>query len=1030
VRPSRHHRLNAYWKCILVGDAAPLGVINDWWWRLDDQQRGSLHAHIMVFGPLGESLLKLLWSSTSQADGRRKVMAWYDARITGMMEDCLPGFSEDGVPRSQQAAPAAAVSAAAAPPAAAPASAAPAAAAADAQGAEARQPAAFSNAQPHLVSAAAWAAAVAGTAPPPPPFTFSAHPTDPPDPTISEADHPCRRRAPSGPLWRAAARADFRALQRACVFHKCTFTCFKNNKSRTGRGCAPVHPCGNLVYCPQQRRRRQCPVMLRRALSSPPAAEAPANAAARPCRFHFPRKPALENTELKEEVTHGRERLKIHGRHNHTRLNPVSPQCMRTWRGNMDAQLITEPRGAALYVSKIAFYATRASKPDKDLLRTKLTAALNKHKDSPAATKLRAVAMAAAATTQTTAQHAAFGLIGGSFVECSREFVHVNLFPVMYRATSVSAAAMGAASAATGEAPIGRYSQAALLRHYHERPAGWENMFLHYFLSWFTATNAGKVQDMEGLRVKLKSGIYVRKFERQRVVHSFPYITADPTDSRSAWAALLLFRPHRTVDELLVVNGQRHPDAPSALAAALTAGLLDPTGAELLQRKATTAEAAAAEEAADAEREAGAAGDADLQELYSAFEDAAGGDLAGGDAAAADPAALSEERGSATRGSAGIVFFEPPAMKKLASFLPEQRAAFKQQQQLYLASFDAQGDAAAVAAAGPFARSAHERKLEELVGTLNAEQKEAYDEVTSHVGSKVPGAGSAAFPAAAATTATTGTGEEPPIMLRAFISGEGGTGKTHLIDACSLWCMLEHGSKSVAKMAWQNTAAHIINGVTISAFWGLGCRKTFAWTKNDSERRWETSEVKKRLLGVKLIIIDEVGVVAAEALGLLIMVYRKAFPEYGGENAPPFAGVHVMLCGDFYQLPPIAGKLLYEDVEGTATQTARIGRQFFRDDINVFVELTQNYRHRNDPRYSAIVSNARIGIAPSPEDLAWLNTRVFSIDRVLDPKSGLGLDAQSALWTAPGWSDVDSLNDRARSALQARCALTAATRCG
>ena len=73
---------------------------------------------------------------------------------------------------------------------------------------------------------------------------------------------------------------------------------------------------------------------------------------------------------------------------------------------------------------------------------------------------------------------------------------------------------------------------------------------------------------------------------------------------------------------------------------------------------------------------------------------------------------------------------------------------------------------------------------------------------------------------------------------------------------------------------------------------------------NDRQR----AVLRNKLSEVKIIIIDEISMVSSM---LLYQVNQRLNEIFGYSDQLPFAGMSVIVCGDFYQLPPVRGLPLY-----------------------------------------------------------------------------------------------------------------------
>lgn len=130
-----------------------------------------------------------------------------------------------------------------------------------------------------------------------------------------------------------------------------------------------------------------------------------------------------------------------------------------------------------------------------------------------------------------------------------------------------------------------------------------------------------------------------------------------------------------------------------------------------------------------------------------------------------------------------------------------------------------------------------------------------------------------------------------------YITGPAGSGKTHLLNAYIKY--LKDHEVDIGITASTGIAATHMGGVTIHSWTGLGIRDVV--TEYDLESLQEKQYLWKRMEKVKVLIIDEISMLHHFRLDMVDKVL-KAFKR----NDAPFGGIQVVLCGDFFQLPPIS----------------------------------------------------------------------------------------------------------------------------
>lgn len=130
-----------------------------------------------------------------------------------------------------------------------------------------------------------------------------------------------------------------------------------------------------------------------------------------------------------------------------------------------------------------------------------------------------------------------------------------------------------------------------------------------------------------------------------------------------------------------------------------------------------------------------------------------------------------------------------------------------------------------------------------------------------------------------------------------FLTGEPGSGKTHLVNAYIKY--LRGRGIRVAVTASTGIAATHLNGSTIHSWSGIGIRKTL--TKHDLKQLVDKERLASKIRSTHVLIIDEISMLDAARLDLVDMVFMAVRGK-----AQPFGGLQVVVVGDFYQLPPVA----------------------------------------------------------------------------------------------------------------------------
>ncbi len=136
------------------------------------------------------------------------------------------------------------------------------------------------------------------------------------------------------------------------------------------------------------------------------------------------------------------------------------------------------------------------------------------------------------------------------------------------------------------------------------------------------------------------------------------------------------------------------------------------------------------------------------------------------------------------------------------------------------------------------------------------------------------------------------------IMLKGYnvmLTGPAGAGKSYLLEEFVAACKKKR--RKVAITATTGLAASNIGGQTIHSWSGIGIDN-----KLSEDYIYTMSEARKQLIRkTKVLIIDEVSMMHDYNLDMVNQAMKII-----RENEQPFGGLQVILCGDFFQLPPVS----------------------------------------------------------------------------------------------------------------------------
>ncbi len=129
-----------------------------------------------------------------------------------------------------------------------------------------------------------------------------------------------------------------------------------------------------------------------------------------------------------------------------------------------------------------------------------------------------------------------------------------------------------------------------------------------------------------------------------------------------------------------------------------------------------------------------------------------------------------------------------------------------------------------------------------------------------------------------------------------YLTGSAGSGKTYLLNKYINY--LQEKDVAVAITASTGIAASHMNGVTIHSWSGMGIKHTLS--DYDLEAMEERRYLWDRFHKTKVLVIDEISMLHHYRLDLVEKIAR-----FFKRNDLPFGGMQVILCGDFFQLPPV-----------------------------------------------------------------------------------------------------------------------------
>jgi ATP-dependent DNA helicase PIF1 len=219
-----------------------------------------------------------------------------------------------------------------------------------------------------------------------------------------------------------------------------------------------------------------------------------------------------------------------------------------------------------------------------------------------------------------------------------------------------------------------------------------------------------------------------------------------------------------------------------------------------------------------------------------------------------------------------------------------------------------------------------------------------------------------------------------------LLTGAAGTGKTFILN--KFIQRAKRAGKSVAVTATTGLAATHLNGTTIHAWSGIGVLDYF-----DKYTASKMGKQRKELIKkADILVIDEISMLHDFRLDMVDEALR-----YSRDSAEPFGGLQVILCGDFFQLPPVNRS---DSRQGSFIT----GSNAWQQGSFAVCYLKQQYRQTSDQAYRDILNGIRAGVltrrqldvlqarAQAVQDAAVPHTRLLTVNVDVDSVNNAQLD--------------------------------------
>lgn len=212
-----------------------------------------------------------------------------------------------------------------------------------------------------------------------------------------------------------------------------------------------------------------------------------------------------------------------------------------------------------------------------------------------------------------------------------------------------------------------------------------------------------------------------------------------------------------------------------------------------------------------------------------------------------------------------------------------------------------------------------------------------------------------------------------------FFTGSAGTGKSVLLRSIIRELRKLNTNGFVAVTASTGLAACNVGGNTLHSFAGIGLGSGEAEDLLKMVRK--NRKAKQRWLDCRALIIDEISMIDGRLFTKLDYIARNIRRK----KHLPFGGIQVIVCGDFYQLPPVSKNEIKND--GTEIRDEAVFAfecEAWKNVIQSQIILKEVFRQKGDQEFIDLLNDMRKGIVSSQAEREFAR-----LSRPLDCPAGV-----------------------------------------
>ena len=221
--------------------------------------------------------------------------------------------------------------------------------------------------------------------------------------------------------------------------------------------------------------------------------------------------------------------------------------------------------------------------------------------------------------------------------------------------------------------------------------------------------------------------------------------------------------------------------------------------------------------------------------------------------------------------------------------------------------------------------------------------------------------------------------------LRLFVSGFGGSGKSHLIRVLMAYQFIrsevEKEPCHFLLGAPTGIASHNIGGMTLHSMWNLPVNHgNSKRNSNEEYRKLRSGQINRIRANYKHacgLIVDEVSMISNR---MLMAINLRMNEVFGSKSHEAFGGIPTVMFGDLFQLEPVNGCQPFVPLSSSVTQKMFGGFPCAPNlwEAFQFRQLNTNHRQQGEEnkKWRNTLDHARYGML-SANDIKYLNQRMI-----------------------------------------------------